>query len=532
MRSANEKIACTVGILTYNSADTLDRCLEGLKDFGEILIADGGSTDETRAIAERHGCKVIEQSNPGMPITDFALERNRLIEAASNDWFLSLDSDELVTPELVSEIRHIANRSQIDHYVYRVPYRIVSEDLKTVYASFKPYYQHRFFNIRSGARYVRKVHERIAFDEGRFKAGTLHGCWHVPLDVQLDFKVYKEKVDHRIRIMLEERPPKNIMEYMARITVEPIRNIAKQLIKLVFLRLNHPSHALTPWRYELYKLYAQWVFMKEATRQYAQRLRGNVKVLSYMFAYILRCIAQAVRPMKEVVVLMYHAIDHSGSKLTVAPEVFEQQLAYLARSREVVPLVDVVRYARGEKDLPNKAIAITFDDGYRDIIDTVSPLLKKYELTATVFLPTDMSSRTDPYQTARLSWDEVRLVAAGNISFEAHGRRHLPLPSLSAEALRNEVEGPISDFERELGRRPHFFAYPFGARSPESENAIAAAGYEAGFSITEGTIISGDDPFRLKRVQVDRTVGTLLFKLRLTRATDIHRRFVDRFRSK
>lgn len=523
-------IPCTVGILTFNSENFLERCLKGLSDFSEVLISDGGSTDATLDIAKHYGCRIIAQSNPGHPITDFALERNRMLDASVNDWFLSLDSDELITPELVEDIRKVTG---VDDgvYIYRVPYRIVSEDLKTIYGSFKTYYQHRFFNKKSGARYTRKVHERITFDENTSRQGTLTGCWHVPLDIQLDFSIYKQKVDHRIRIMVAERPPKNGIEYLRRMTVDPARNVAKQLIKLVWLRAKYPSKELTPLRYEAYKLYSQLIFMKEATRQYANSWRMHFKFATYALAYAIRGVTRLWNKHSEVTVLMYHAVDDSGGKLAVPPNMFERQLEILAEGYDVVSLEAVVAHASGQRLLTKNSVAITFDDAYRDILTTVAPLLRKYRIPATVFVPTIIEAATDSVQTPRLSWVEIREVLhEGTISFESHGRLHRPLPALSDKELEDELSGSMQDLKKYAGIEARYFAYPYGARDERSEGNVAKYGYEAAFGITQGIVSPGDDLYRIHRVQVDRTITKKLFKIRLTRAVSIQRWLINRFR--
>lgn len=263
-----ESIKCTVGILTYNSGEFLERCLKSLEGFSEIIISDGGSTDKTLEIAQKYDCKIIKQSKQGVPINDFSLERNQILANSTNDWFFYLDSDEIISLRLKEEIREICNKEEINLYVYKVPYKIVSKDLSIIYKSFKTYYQTRFFNKKCEAKFIRKVHEKIAFDENKYKTGALKGFWYVPLDVQLDFKTYKQKVDFRIKIMAEERRPQNFFQYLKFAFLDRIRDISKNLIKLVYLRIKYKKGDLTPVKYEFYKVYSQWIFLKEFSRQY------------------------------------------------------------------------------------------------------------------------------------------------------------------------------------------------------------------------------------------------------------------------
>ena len=269
-------IKCSVGILTYNSEQFLERCLQRVEGFAEIIISDGGSSDNTLGIAKKYGCKIIKQSNQGKPIVDFALERNRTLNTSSYNWFFYLDSDEIISRELKDEIRQICSKDQTDFYVYKVPYRIVSEDLSVIYKSFKTYYQNRFFNKKCGAKFVRKIHEKISYDENKYKAGVLKGNWYVPLDIQLNFKVYKEKVDHRLKVMAEERYPFEFGEFLKYVVIGPFKNIAKLIMKFVYLRLRYKKRELPPVRYEFYKFYSQWVIVKEFTKQYFKFLKLNL----------------------------------------------------------------------------------------------------------------------------------------------------------------------------------------------------------------------------------------------------------------
>ena len=81
---------------TYNAAEHLDEVLDALHGFDEIILVDMHSTDETRAIATRHGARIIDFERCG--ICEPA--RNAAIQAASNPWVLIVDADEIVPPAL------------------------------------------------------------------------------------------------------------------------------------------------------------------------------------------------------------------------------------------------------------------------------------------------------------------------------------------------------------------------------------------------------------------------------------------------
>ncbi len=100
-----------VAIIALNSEARLAQCLEAVSFADEIVVVDGGSTDATVPIAERHRARVVvEREWPG-----FGPQKNRAVAALATDWILSIDTDEVVTPELAASIRDAiaAPRAQV-----------------------------------------------------------------------------------------------------------------------------------------------------------------------------------------------------------------------------------------------------------------------------------------------------------------------------------------------------------------------------------------------------------------------------------
>jgi glycosyltransferase involved in cell wall biosynthesis len=86
-------------IVTLNEERNVARAIESLRFADEVLVVDSGSADRTREIAIHAGARVIEE-----PWRGYAAQKNYAASRASNDWILSIDADEVVTPELASEI--------------------------------------------------------------------------------------------------------------------------------------------------------------------------------------------------------------------------------------------------------------------------------------------------------------------------------------------------------------------------------------------------------------------------------------------
>lgn len=93
---------------------------------------------------------------------------------------------------------------------------------------------------------------------------------------------------------------------------------------------------------------------------------------------------------RGALILGYHRIAdaaHDPYRICVSPEHFAQQLAVIREMAAPLPLADLLHgLKRGQ--LPTGALALTFDDGYRDNLTNAAPLLQKYQVPATVFLVT------------------------------------------------------------------------------------------------------------------------------------------------
>jgi glycosyltransferase involved in cell wall biosynthesis len=87
-------------ITTYNNADTLEKCLSSAEWADEIVVLDSFSTDDTVAIARRHGCKIHQHEFLG-----YGKQKQMALEHTSNNWVLLLDADEMLSPDLQKEIQ-------------------------------------------------------------------------------------------------------------------------------------------------------------------------------------------------------------------------------------------------------------------------------------------------------------------------------------------------------------------------------------------------------------------------------------------
>lgn len=187
------KIPCSVGILTFNSGFSLRKCLESVKNFDDIVICDGGSTDNTYDIAKEYHCKIINQNqcfkNPDNSISDFSGVRNQLLDATIHDWFMFIDSDEYISTDLAEEINSIVVHNASQPSIFKVPRMYVKNGCIVDCATTYPNYQIRFFKKKSTNGFVRSVHEKIQPKNGSI-VSELKNFEYVPLQ---DVKSLKQK---------------------------------------------------------------------------------------------------------------------------------------------------------------------------------------------------------------------------------------------------------------------------------------------------------------------------------------------------
>jgi len=259
-----------------------------------------------------------------------------------------------------------------------------------------------------------------------------------------------------------------------------------------------------------------------------------LKTILYAFWWGITSIIRPFASQQSVPVLMYHSFDTKGWRYGVDPKELERQIAYIMQHYTVVPLLDVVSFARGEKMLPKNAVAITVDDGYEDTYTELFPLAKKYSIPFTVFLTTDLSQQEKLGNLKRPSWDQIQeMHQSGLVTIEVHGRHHSNFPDISddEQKLREEIDGCREDIQSKLSYTSNIIAYPAGRRNSDVIEYVAKQGFQAGFLAREGHVRRGMNIFELPRVQVDRTIPLFQFKARLTPALGLHVKMMSLLRS-
>jgi len=232
---------------------------------------------------------------------------------------------------------------------------------------------------------------------------------------------------------------------------------------------------------------------------------------------------QAVR------VLCYHAVSDLGDdpmleNYCIPPARLRRQLHGLkARGYRFISGPEFVRMMRGKGGVPRKAVLLTFDDAYRDLLEAALPILQELGAPAVTFAVTRCESNTwDQAAGARalplLAVADLLRCRDAGIAVGSHTRTHRSLPNLDDAQLNDEVGGSVRDLEA-VGLGPvEAFAYPFGEHDARARRAAKAAGITVAFTVEPGVARPGDDPHALRRIEVLRSDGMLGFQRKVATA--------------
>ncbi len=240
-------------------------------------------------------------------------------------------------------------------------------------------------------------------------------------------------------------------------------------------------------------------------------MRKGIKLSAISVLLIFVCVV-FFRQQYVVPILMYHSVSPEARKenrLSVSEKTFERQMRFLKeRKYKVLPLEELAALIKEKKKIPSRAVAITFDDGYKNNYTYAFPILKKYNLAATIFIIINEVGRR---QDDRLSWQEIKVMTdSGLISIGSHTLGPEPLINIKSEReIRRQISESKKILEAKLGCPVVVFSYPEGRFNDKITQFVKDAGYKFAVATNPGKKISNDDAYALKRLRVSENTGNL-----------------------
>ena len=222
----------------------------------------------------------------------------------------------------------------------------------------------------------------------------------------------------------------------------------------------------------------------------------------------------------SVPVLMYHHVLPQEGFIASSITQFEAQMRYLAETGwSTLDSDTFARYKQGELDIPKKSVMITFDDGWRDNFVYAYPILKRYDLKATIFVVTEWiekaSQKREIFEPLHhkackqiisehpasviLSWNDLE---AMRDVFEVHSHTHSHRDSYFEGSFRWEEEFELSKelLETRLGIKTRHLCWPRGQYDDSLVNKACKSGLDILYTTKRGVNPPDCDTYAIKRI--------------------------------
>ncbi len=497
----------------------------------ELIIVIDGSTDGTaEALREIEGpfpVRIIEQPNQGA-----SEARNRGAAEAANEVILFLDDDMLCQPDLVREHARL-HRDGADAVIGDTPIDpnsppgFLPESVARWIASTRVSSPLSPFDVFTGQLSIRRsVFETLGGFDTTFTSAGAFGNEDADLGVRL---LADYDVRHNPAAICRQHYVVSPTEYMdrARGAVAADLNLIRKHPHLSRELLEAKGRSRPVTRY----IYRPLTRLRPVPRMLAKAatiaantamstpLRSN-RLLARFFSgarslsYWSELRSKGWFPGSErLLVLCYHAIQDQAADPVLAPygvppERFTEHLNSLtARGFNFVGPDALASLLSTGAPLPTRAVLLTFDDCYSDLLTIAREVLQPRGIEALAFAVTSMDTNTNEWdqpEGARrlelLGAAQLQELTRLGVEIGSHSRTHRDMRVLLESDRADEAARSADDLELKGLPRPRFFAYPYGARDSATKQAVREAGFVAAFGLTRARVSAKSDPFDLPRV--------------------------------
>lgn len=232
-------------------------------------------------------------------------------------------------------------------------------------------------------------------------------------------------------------------------------------------------------------------------------------------------------------ILLYHRVadvKDDPHLLGVSVSNFTDQIDWLKKNCHIISLSKLFNQIK-HNTLDSKSVCITFDDGYADNFYNALPVLKQFQVPATIFITSGMIDKRSPFY-----WDEnthkkdqgralnkielEKLAKESLIEIGSHTITHPRLSTLSAIDQEIEIEGSKRELESIINKNISGFSYPFGTKkdySKETVNIVKRANYKYACANFSGKATRFSNPYELPRIIIRNwPIGIFVKKMRRT----------------
>ena len=208
---------------------------------------------------------------------------------------------------------------------------------------------------------------------------------------------------------------------------------------------------------------------------------------------------------QTVPVLSYYRLSkNKPSKMAITRDDFKAQMKYLKdNDYHVITLDQLLGFIDYQEQIPEKSVAITFDDGWISIYDIAVPILKEYGFPATIFIYTDFVGGGKA-----MSWKHIKELSEAGFDIQCQTKTHRNLTVLKNKesfkqyfnSLEMEISYPKKLIKEKLNKECNCLAYPYGKTNNLVIAMLKKHGYRAAF-----TVDNKSNPFFIDKYKIGRS---------------------------
>lgn len=232
----------------------------------------------------------------------------------------------------------------------------------------------------------------------------------------------------------------------------------------------------------------------------------------------------------QIHIFCYHSVAEDSGRFSVSFEDLKKQVNYLLSKFKQATLNDIKLHITGEKKITDPSFVLTFDDGYKDILQT-KEYFKRLGVRPAIFILSDRNNVAEKELEVKrkfLNNKEILKLREAGWEIGCHSATHADFSKLSEDDMKKEIIEAKRDLEKELGIPISYFSYPKGKYSPKILSAVSKAGYTLGVSMDDFYLDETTNLLALPRIGVDRTHTFREFKTLPTLPAMVFRRYIKK----
>ena len=252
----------------------------------------------------------------------------------------------------------------------------------------------------------------------------------------------------------------------------------------------------------------------------------SIRKFVYFLLYFLHLLKGEKK--NRIIALCYHGVGSQGDYYSLRKSKFIKQLKYLVENYKALSLGDVGNIVDGDKKINKNSFVLTFDDGYRGLLN-IKEEIKKLNIKPIIFVLAS-PDKVDREELANneifLSNDDIRVLLADGWGLGCHGMKHKNLFSLNDCELKEEIEKAREILQKEFNVDVESYAYPKGRYNKKIIKIVKDAGFKMAFSMDDGFISSDIDFFNIPRIGINGSHNFIEFKSTLNEGNMMVRKFI------